>query len=156
MAADVALYLALVAPARVRGVCNIAAKVVMDERAVRRGLLWARDNCLAKPGSATHLQLEASHPGVEWRVRVKLLAALYKDLGEKPPWTDSDFQALNVPCLTICGDRDPKVPWGEAAGLALRIPCSHCFTFVGRAHPLDDLPLDLVGATIRGWLQLQQ
>lgn len=150
----VALYRAHVAPERVRGVCNIAAKVVMDKRAVRRGLLWARDNYLAKPGSAVHLQLETAHPGVAWRDLVKLLAALYKDMGAHPPLTPADFQALKPPCLTICGDRDPMVSWGEAAGLALRIARSHCFTFVGRDHPLEDLPLDLVASTIRAWLQL--
>jgi pimeloyl-ACP methyl ester carboxylesterase len=151
----VALYLAHIAPERVLGVCNIAAKVVMDERAVRRGLLWARENYLAKPGSATHLELETAHPGVDWRELVRLLAALYKDLGQNTPLTVADVQALKPPCLTICGDRDPMVSWREAAELALQVPRSHCFTFAGRAHPLTDLPLPLVGSVIRSWLQLR-
>ena len=43
----------------------------------------------------------------------------------------------------------------EAAELALQVPRSHCFTFAGRAHPLTDLPLPLVGSVIRSWLQLR-
>lgn len=100
----VALYLAHAAPERIRGVCNIAAKVVMDERAVRRGLLWARDHYLSKPGSANHALLEAAHSGVDWRQLVKLLAALYQDLGKNPPLREGDFQSLKPACLTICGD----------------------------------------------------
>jgi len=152
----VALYLAHVAPDRILGVCNIASKVIMDERAVRRGRMWARDQYLAKPGSPIRAQLEAEHPGIDLQRLVKMLAALYKDMGENPPLRGRDFRMLKPPCLTICGDRDPMVPWSEAAGLALRIPRSHCFTFAGRAHPFDELPLALVGAVIKGWLRLQQ
>jgi len=151
----VALYLAHIAPQRILGVCNIAAKVIMDQRAVRRGRMWARDQYLVKPGSPIRAELEAQHPGIELQRLVKMMAALYKDMGENPPLRGRDFRMLKPPCLTICGDRDPMVPWSEAAGLALRIPRSHCFTFAGRAHPFEDLPLALLGTVIKGWLKVQ-
>jgi pimeloyl-ACP methyl ester carboxylesterase len=148
----VALWLARHYPQRLAGVCTLATKVRYDAETVSHFTHLSSLERITAPGSPQPAIQASLHPGQDWRALATRLADLYRRLGEQPALSDEDFRAIRVPTLLMSAHADQLLPWQELLDLHRLIPASHAFTFAGRAHPIDALPLPLLSGVLATWL----
>jgi len=145
----VALYLARHAPQRIRGVCTLATKFVFDPHTVD---LFTHLSSVERIRNQQKDIMDQRHPGQNWDRLVSGLADLYRQLGQTPELSDDDLRGIRVPTLVISANDDQLVPWSESLRLAYRMPHGQGFTFAGKAHPLDIIPVPFLASVIGAWL----
>lgn len=149
----VALWLARHYPRRLAGVCTLATKVRYDAETVSHFTHLSSVERITAPGSPQPAIQASLHPGQDWQALATRLADLYRRLGKQPALNDADFRAIRVPTLLMSAHADQLLPWQELLDLHRLIPGSHAFTFAGRAHPIDALPLPLLAGVLATWLR---
>ena len=145
----IALYLAKLAPGRIRGVCTLATKFLFDKHTVD---LFTHLSSVERIRSQQKELMDQRHPGQNWDRLVSGLADLYRQLGQTPALTEDDLRDITVPTLVISANDDQLVPWSESLKLAYRIPHGQGFTFAGKAHPIDIIPVPFLASVISTWM----
>jgi pimeloyl-ACP methyl ester carboxylesterase len=146
----IALYLARHAPERISGVCTLATKFVFDSHTVA---LFTQLSSVDRIRNRQEDLMNQRHPGQDWTRLVSGMADLYRRLGQSPALTDTDLGGIAIPTLTISASNDQLVPWSESLRLACLMPRGHGFTFAGKAHPLDVIPVPFLAAVVGTWLE---
>lgn len=145
----IALYLAKHAPQRIRGVCTLATKFVFDQHTVD---LFTHLSNVERIRNQQKDIMDQRHPGQNWDHLVSGLADLYRQLGQTPALTEDDLRSISVPSLVISANDDQLVPWPESLKLAYRMPHGQGFTFAGKAHPINIIPVPFLASVIGTWL----
>jgi pimeloyl-ACP methyl ester carboxylesterase len=146
----VALYLAKHAPHRIRGVCTLATKFVFDQATVD---LFTHLSSVERIRNRQKELMDQRHPGQNWDRLVSGLADLYRQLGQAPALAEDDLRGIKVPTLVISANDDQLVPWSESLKLAYRVPHGQGFTFAGKAHPIDIIPVPFLASVIASWME---
>lgn len=149
----VGLWLARHHPQRLAGLCTLATKVRYDAETVSHFTHLSSVERITAPGSPQPAIQARLHPGQDWQALATRLAALYRRLGVQPALGEADFRAIQVPTLLMSAHADQLLPWQELLDLHRLIPGSHAFTFAGRAHPIDALPLPLLSGVLATWMR---
>lgn len=145
----IALHLARHHPERVLGVITLATKIVFDPPTVD---FWTHLSSVERIRDTQRDEMDRRHPGQNWDRQVSGLADMYRALGRRAPLSDHDFTRIHTPALIISASNDQLVPWPEALHLANLIPGAHGFTFAGKAHPLNMIPVEFLASIIGTWL----
>ncbi len=145
----IALYLAKHAPERILGVCTLAVKFLFDQHTVD---LFTHLSSVERIRSKQKELMDQRHPGQNWDHLVRGLADLYRELGQTPALTETDLSAITIPSLIISANEDQLVPWTESLKLAYRLPHGQGFTFAGKAHPIDIIPVPFLATVISTWM----
>lgn len=145
----IALYLAKHAPRRIRGVCTLATKFVFDQHTVD---LFTHLSSIERIRNQQKDIMDQRHPGQNWDHLVSGLADLYRQLGQSPALTEDNLRSISVPSLVISANDDQLVPWPESLKLAYRMPHGQGFTFAGKAHPINIIPVPFLASVIGTWL----
>jgi pimeloyl-ACP methyl ester carboxylesterase len=146
----IALYLARHVPERILGVCTLATKFVFDEHTVK---LFTHLSSVERIKNMEQELMDQLHPGQDWTRMVQGLTNLYQELGRTPQLTESDLRSITIPALIISAHEDQLVPWAESLRLASLIPKSQGFTFAGKAHPFNIMPVPFLASIISKWLE---
>lgn len=146
----IALYLAKHAPERILGICTLATKFLFDKHTVD---LFTHLSSVDRIRSQQKEIMDQRHPGQNWDHLVRGLAVLYQNLGQTPELTEADLRSINVPSLIISANEDQLVPWSESLKLAYSLPHGQGFTFAGKAHPIDIIPVPFLAGVITTWLE---
>lgn len=145
-----ALYLARHAPERILGVCTLATKFVFDRHTVA---LFTQLSSVDRILNRQRALMDQRHPGQDWSRLVNGLADLYRRLGQTPALTDADLEGITIPTLTISANNDQLVPWLESLKVGYLMPKGQGFTFAGKAHPLEVVPVPFLAAVVGKWLE---
>jgi pimeloyl-ACP methyl ester carboxylesterase len=151
MGGTLAIYLARHYPQRVCGVVTLAAKVVFDPATVDLWTHLVGIDRLGKSGNPRQFELALAHYPQDWRDVAQANHALFLALGKTPPLSESDLQAIQMPSLSLSGDKDQLVPRSESEWLVKKLNGLGGF-FPGKAHPLAVVPVRSIITTISQWL----
>jgi pimeloyl-ACP methyl ester carboxylesterase len=150
----IALYLARYYPQRILGAITLATKWIFDQHTVNFFTRLSNTERI-KRIPKMRAEMDDYHSGVDWNGIVSGLAYLYRFLGSVPALTNKELASIQQPCLVISASHDQLVPWSESLWLANLIPQGHGFTFAGKAHPLEIIPVKFLVGIIEPWLKIQ-
>lgn len=93
-------------------------------------------------------QLETIH-GADWEVLCHRTAAMLKDMGEHPPLTDTDYEAIDIPVQLSIGDRDKMVTLEETINAYRKVKKGLLLVMPNTPHPYEQVDVARVGYKLR-------
>ncbi len=104
---------------------------------------------IAREDPVRAAELERLHGPVQgqgaWRA---LVAAIADEVDADPLPAPADLRRVRIPCLVVCGDRDPFVPVDHAVALFRQLPRGQLLVVPGSGHDVAATHPDLLADAI--------
>lgn len=148
MGGYVALYLALIQPARVGKVFTLATKFDWTPEAAAKEVdLLDADKILAKiPKYAA--QLEQQHRAIGWKAVLEKTKGLLMGLGERNLLQPAALAQIQAPVRIGLGDRDTMVSLEESVNAYRILPNGEFQVFPRTPHPFDRVSPEMLANAI--------
>jgi len=148
MGGYVALYLERNAPGSFRSIFTLATKFDWNpESAHSEAAMLNAEKMLEKVPAFAQVLIERHQPSA-WKELLQKTAEMMKEMGNKPPLSNSDFAAIQIPVLLCRGDLDRMVSKEETLQVAHALPNGFFKSYPEWPHPIEKCDVEILARDI--------
>lgn len=149
----VALHLESMNPGRFQGVATLATKFLWNPQEAEKEIKKMDPAFLKQKAMPFVETLMRRHAPEPWEKMLEKTSSLMKALGEKPLLDHEAMTSLEIPVLTMIGDRDRMVSIDETFAAYRQLPKGSLAVLPQTGHPIEMMPLETLGSCLNRWLR---
>lgn len=147
-----ALQLACTYPEKVNRIVTLGTKFDWNPESSEREARRLNPEKLEEKVPAFALELKKRHGYPNWGIILDKTAEMMRDLGQGNRLHPEDLAQIEHPVRLGIGDGDKMVSLAETETVAKQLPNSEVSVFSGFQHPIEQVDVKVLAASILEWL----